>query len=118
MLLPSGHWYFIVLEADDKNFRQTPNNTTITPLLSVLVKAVQNMPMLEYFMLYWPECEETFEMMYFEPGVESGKEDDIDVRRVHYSVGNVWRPNHEIREGLKRAGMERFGGALVERFLE
>jgi hypothetical protein len=69
-------------------------------------------------MLYWPECGETFETMYFGPGVESDKDDDIDVRRVHYSVGDLRRPNHEIKEDLKRLDMEWFGGQVIARLLK
>jgi hypothetical protein len=72
------------------------------------------MPVLESFML---ECEigykvRFFELSYYAPGVKAdwsldwGDEDAATVRRLYYTVGDVWRPDAFVKETLRDVGRE------------
>jgi hypothetical protein len=145
MVTPSGDWYFtgtlvshedddpahgIVGGDDDRdgvyyNYREHGNVATLNPFLTAFAKAIQKMPALEHFMLetelgygkgFW-------EISYYAPGQvaeweeeEHERKDNTRVRRIHYTVGEVWRPDDVIAEGLRNVGREKFGGEVIERF--
>jgi hypothetical protein len=108
------------------NYREHGNARTLNPFLTAFAKAVQKMPVLEHFMLetelgygkgFW-------EISYYAPGQvaeweneEHGRNDNIQVRRVHYTVGEVWRPDDVITEGIRNVGREKFGDEVIERYL-
>lgn len=145
MVTPSGDWYFIGTapephendnpaegiiggdgdgDSDYTNFREHGNEATLDPLLTAFVKAIQRMPVLEHFMLESELGNEKgfFEISFYAPGLvaEWGDENNEDarVRRLYYTVGEVWRPNDVIVEGLRSAGREKYGEEIIERFLE
>jgi hypothetical protein len=124
---PSGTWYFVGTPRDeeDTQFMQHGNRDTLDPFLIAFAKATQQMPVLESFML---ECEigyevGFFELSYYAPGVKAdwsldwGDEDTAKVRRLYYTVGDVWRPDAFVEETLRDVGRERHGPELIERFL-
>ncbi|CAN9361724.1 unnamed protein product [Alternaria alternata] len=124
---PSGTWYFVGTPRDeeDTQFMQHGNRDTLDPFLIAFAKATQQMPVLESFML---ECEigykvGFFELSYYAPGVKAdwsldwGDEDTATVRRLYYTVGDVWRPDAFVEETLRDIGRERHGPELIERFL-
>lgn len=130
MAAPSGEWYFdgtpgeIVEQSGEiVQFRDREDAKTLDPFVTAFAKAVQNMPVLEHFLLetelghdigYW-------EISYYAPGIkENGheNEDDDKVRRIYYSVGEVWRPDDFMAEAFRRIGRDRHGLELIERFEE
>lgn len=124
MIAPSGDWYFVGPdEESDPEFRQHGNTEILDPFLASFAKALQQMPILEHFLLgsnlgddkgYW-------EISYHAPGLkaEQGDEDknDVRVRRLYYTVGEVWRPDEFLAEAFRQVGRERHGTELIERFL-
>ncbi|RMZ74489.1 mitochondrial carrier [Pyrenophora seminiperda CCB06] len=94
--------------------------------LAAFAKAVQNMPVLEYFQfLSGIEKSQsgdegtkigTFVIFYQCPGpfhhafIEEG-EQDINFRRVYYACeyGRKWRPEAKTAQALRNAGKEKFG---------
>jgi hypothetical protein len=146
---PSGNWYFTGPDHDEDNdaydnadfywdhYRQDPDPVTFTPFIDAFAKAVQKMPMLEYFNLTSSieDNEETgkFNIRYHAPGrrdaalydgdegdaLDGGDEGNIMVRRVTYELMDtaLWKPSHEVRETLKNVGRDRFGGQVIETFL-
>lgn len=123
---PSGAWYFVGTPRDeeDTQYIQHGNRDTLDPFLIAFAKATQQMPVLESFML---ECEighnvGFFELSYYAPGVKADwsldcDEDTATVRRLYYTVGDVWRPDAFVEETLRHVGRERHGPELIERFL-
>ncbi|CAG8979374.1 hypothetical protein HYALB_00002500 [Hymenoscyphus albidus] len=128
---PSGDWYFTGHQpdpddADDEycQFREHGDEATLNPFLTAFSKAIQNMPVLEHFML---ECELGHELGYWEvayyaPGQKAewgdeGPEDHL-VRRLYYTVGEVCKPNGVIADRLRSVGREKYGEQILERFLE
>ncbi|KAH7095616.1 hypothetical protein FB567DRAFT_34823 [Paraphoma chrysanthemicola] len=122
---PSGDWYYVGTPGDnEEQFLEHGNTKTLGPFLTSFAKAVKKMPVLEYFML---ECEIGYEygfweISYYAPGVKADWDDVdqnvVDVRRLYYSVGEVWRPDDFVAEVLRSLGQERHGSELIERFLE
>jgi hypothetical protein len=124
---PCGTWYFVgtLRDKEDTQFMQHGNRDTLDPFLIAFAKATQQMPVLESFML---ECEirykvRFFELSYYAPSVKAdwsldwGDEDAATVRRLYYTVGDVWRPDAFVEETLRDVGRERHGPELIERFL-
>jgi len=132
MAAPSGEWYFDGTppgEIEEQwggnivQFRDREDTKTLDPLIAAFAKAVQQMPALEHFLLetelghdigYW-------EISYYAPGIEEDghdNEDDASVRRLYYSVGEVWRPDDFMAEAFRRIGRDRHGPELIERFYE
>lgn len=138
MVAPDGSWYFTgptpqATPPDDDDsddalpfyrsrFRIHPNRETFDPFLSSFANAVCNMPVLEHFEL---ECElmgdtGRLHIMYNAPNMKA-EWGDIEVedegeRRVYYAceIGEVWVPEQDTAEKLRRAGEARFGGEVVE----
>ena len=59
---------------------------------------------------------------YHAPGqkAEWGDEgmEDKDHRRIYYACETgVWVPEPQISEGLKRAGVQKYGGEAIERYV-
>lgn len=124
---PSGAWYFTGTpkDEDDTQFNRHGNRNTLDPFLTAFAKATQQMPVLDTFML---ECEigyeaGFFELSYYAPGVKADSTLDWDgedltaVRRLYYTVGDVWRPDGFVEEVLRGVGRERHGEELIERYL-
>ncbi|KAF1946510.1 hypothetical protein EJ02DRAFT_367313 [Clathrospora elynae] len=124
---PSGDWYFVGTpeEDDDEQFLKHGNPNTMDPFLTAFAKATQQMPVLDTFML---ECEIGYgigfwELSYYAPGVKAdwsgdwGDEDTTAVRRLYYTVGEVWRPDWFVAETLRSIGQEKHGSEVIERFL-
>jgi hypothetical protein len=124
---PSGNWYFVGTpeEDDDEQFLRHGNPSTMDPLLTAFAKATQQMPLLETFML---ECEMGYdvgfwELSYYAPGVKAdwsgdwGEEDSMAVRRLYYTVGEIWRPDAFVSETLRSIGQDKHGAEVIERFL-
>jgi hypothetical protein len=122
---PSGAQYFVGTSRDeeDTQYMQHGNRDTLGPFLIAFAKAMQQMPVLESFML---ECEigydvGFFELFYYAPSVkadwrlDSGDEDTMTVRRLYYTVGDVCRPDAFVEETLRNVGRERHGPELIER---
>jgi hypothetical protein len=131
MVTPSGNWYFRGSQPshpDDNfywNYRLHPDRDTFDPFLAACAKAINKMPVLEYFILtselQGPPCK--FHISYHAPGnkAEWGDEcpEDLAYRRIYYAceVGKVWFPEPETAEGLRGAGSGKFGGEVIERFI-
>jgi hypothetical protein len=124
---PTGEWFFVgtPTDDDDEQFRKHGNRSIMDPFLTAFAKATQQMPVLDTFML---ESEMGYdvgfwELSYYAPGVKAdwsldwGKEDTAAVRRLYYTVGEVWRPDLFVSETLRSFGQERHGSELIERFL-
>jgi len=124
MIAPSGDWYFVGTDAEsDPAFRQHGNPETLDPFLASFAKALDHMPLLEHFLLesnlgddkgYW-------EISFHAPGREAEQgdqdENDVKVRRLYYTVGEVWKPDEFVAEAFRGVGRERHGAELIERFL-
>lgn len=145
MVAPSGKWYFTgatpAYDSDDDpergivggvdrrefswaDFRQHPNPETFDLFLNALAKAVAKMPVLECFMLTSEMTGKTgkLHISYHAPGqrAEWGDEEpeDRDYRRIYYACETgVWVPELKTSEGLKRAGFEKYGGQVIERYV-
>jgi hypothetical protein len=124
MAAPSGEWYFDGTPGEIvEQFRDHEDAKTLDPFVTAFAKAVQKMPVLEQFLLetelghdigYW-------DISYHAPGIKADgdvNEDDAKVRRVYYSVGEVWRPDDFIAEAFQRIGRDSHGPELIERFQE
>ncbi|KAH9866827.1 hypothetical protein J1614_008520 [Plenodomus biglobosus] len=124
MAAPSGEWYFDGTPGEIvEQFRDHEDAKTLDPFVTAFAKAVQKMPVLEQFLLqtelghdigYW-------DISYHAPGIKADgdeNEDDAKVRRVYYSVGEVWRPDDFIAEAFRRIGRDSHGLELIERFQE
>ncbi|KAL1794556.1 hypothetical protein ACET3X_006372 [Alternaria dauci] len=124
---PSGTWYFVGTprNEEDTQYMRHVNQDTLGPFLIAFAKATQQIPVLESFTL---ECEigynfGFFDISYYVPGVKAdwsldwGDEDSTTVRRLYYTVGDVWRPDAFVEETLRNVGRDRHGPALIERFL-
>ena len=122
MAAPSGEWYFDGIPGEiDEQFRDHGDAKTLDPFLTAFAKAVERMPVLEQFLLetelgydkgYW-------DISYHAPGIKAdgdANEDDAKVRRVYYTVGEVWRPDNSIAEAFRRIGRDRHGLELIERY--
>ncbi|KAF2126083.1 carbohydrate-binding module family 50 protein [Dothidotthia symphoricarpi CBS 119687] len=125
MATPSGDWYFDGSTASsDEQFREHGNPKTLDPFLTAFAKAVQRMPVLTHFVLETELGYDTgfWDISYHAPGqrAETGdeSEDDVGVRRVYYTVGELWRPDYFIAEAFRGIGREIHGSELIERFLE
>jgi hypothetical protein len=138
MVSPSGAWYFTGTlpadydpiskgiffddgETDHTNYREYVDDT-LHPFLCAFTKALKHMPLLERYEL---SCKlhvtkGSFHMCYYAPGeaADEGDEDEDDVkfRRLYFEGGKEWRPDHEIMQGLRCAGEEKFGGRIIEKF--
>lgn len=145
MVAPSGKWYFTGLtpayDSDDDpvrgiigsvdtrefswaDFRQHPDPETFDPFLGALAKAVAQMPVLESFMLTSDMVGKTgkLHISYHAPGqrAEWGDEEpeDKEHRRIYYACETgVWVPEPKTSEGLKRAGIQKYGGEAIERYV-
>lgn len=124
MIAPSGEWYFVGTDADsDPEFRQHGNPETLDPFLASFAKALQHMPILESFLLESNLGDDKgfWEISFHAPGREAEQgdihENDTKVRRVYYTVGDVWRPDDFVAETFRAIGQERYGTELIERFL-
>jgi hypothetical protein len=145
MVAPSGKWYFTgptpAYDSDDDpehgvigsvdtrefswaDFRQHPDPETFDPFLGALAKAVTQMPVLESFMLTSDMVGKAgkLHISYHAPGqrAEWGDErpEDKDHRRIYYACETgVWVPEPQISEGLKRAGVQKYGGEAIERYV-
>ncbi|CAG8958231.1 hypothetical protein HYFRA_00000585 [Hymenoscyphus fraxineus] len=111
---PSGDFHFTghqpdADDADDEycQFREHGDEATLNPFLTAFSNAVQNMPVLEQFML---ECElgdeaGYWEVAYYAPGqtAEWGDEGPQNrlVRRLYCTVGEVWKPKAVIADRLR-----------------
>ncbi|PZC88980.1 hypothetical protein A1F95_10613 [Pyrenophora tritici-repentis] len=124
MAAPSSEWYFDGTPGEIvEQFRDHEDAKILDPLVTAFAKAVQKMPLLEQFLLetelghdigYW-------DISYHAPGIKADwdeNEDDAKVRRVYYSVGEVWRPDDFIAEAFRRIGRDSHGPELIERFHE
>lgn len=146
MVAPSGKWYFtgprpidhphddpargIIGGVDERkysyrDFRIYPDPETFDPFLGAFAKAVAQMPVLEFFMLTSELAGETgkLHISYHAPGqrAEWGDEEaeDKEYRRIYYAceVGKVWVPEPETAAGLRGAGMQKYGGEAIERYV-
>jgi hypothetical protein len=146
MVTPSGDWYFTgprpVDHPDDDvesgtvggvdereysymDFRIHPDPQTFDPFLGAFAKAVGQMPVLEFFMLTSELVGNTgkLHISYHAPGTRAdwGDEgpEDLERRRIYYAceVGEVWIPEPETAERLRGAGMQKFGGEVIERYV-
>jgi hypothetical protein len=139
LVSPSGEWYFTGPDyyreddfSDDPDlyweyYRVDPDPVTFSPFIEAFAKAVEKMPILEFFHLT-SEVEDVhgegkFSIKYHAPGRDAEltcdeEEDDKTVRRVTYDLTDnaKWRPSHEVREALKNVGREKFGGEVIESF--
>jgi hypothetical protein len=103
-------------------YRDEPDPVTFDPFLAAFAKAVQNMPVLEYFMLTseLAPSKGKFCIWYHAPGrtAKWGDEDAVDsmYRRVYYAC-KAWRPEPMTMAVLGDAGKMKFGGEVIERFL-
>jgi hypothetical protein len=122
---PSGDWYFVGTPTGEPQFLEHASPNTMDPFLTAFTKATQQMPVLDKFML---ECAVgvfvgMWEVSYYAPGVKAdwstewGDEDTIEVRRLYWSVGDVWRPDKFVSETLRSIGQDGIGSQLIERFL-
>ncbi|KAI0570216.1 hypothetical protein TUN199_11293 [Pyrenophora tritici-repentis] len=129
---------FYRMESEDSDEHDYSGNqmlrVTEHPVLITLAKAVQNMPLLEYF--YFLHRSEqllggahtglpgfgTFAILYHCPGpwndydhIEETKEEE-SFRRICCSCehGNTWRPEEETVVALRNAGEKKFGGKPIE----
>lgn len=77
--------------------------------------------MREFVVTYYAPCQ-VLEMNAQKEEEDQGKSEDIQphddatARRLHYKVDVEWRPELEVREGLRYAGSERYGGEVIEKF--
>jgi hypothetical protein len=145
MVAPSGRWYFTgptpAYDSDDDpvhgivgsidtrefswaDFRQHSDPETFDPFLGALAKAVDQMPVLESFVLTSDMAGKTgrLHISYYAPGqrAEWGDEEpqDEEHRRIYYACETgVWVPEPKTSEGLKRAGIQKYGGEAIERFV-
>jgi hypothetical protein len=152
MVSPHGDWYFTgkrppnhpeddaelsrfgkcncdpACDPDDNwtTYRNEADALTFDPLLAAFAKAVQNMPVLEHFMLT-SELEDPkgeFRIAYHAPGrsAEWGdkEEEDVKARRVYYAyrIDKAWRPEHDTALALSKTGEAKFGGDVIERYLK
>jgi hypothetical protein len=145
MVAPSGKWYFTgptpAYDSDDDpvrgtvgsvdarefswaDFRQHPDPETFDPFLGALAEAVARMPVLESFMLTSDMVGKTrkLHISYHAPGqrAEWGDEDleDEEHRRIYYACETgVWVPEPKTSEGLKRVGIQKYGGEAIERYV-
>jgi len=120
MVIPTGEWYFTGPLPEDHedssytNYREHADPTTFGPFIAALSKAVQNMPVLDHFMLTSELGNEKgyFNISYYAPGLISDGRDqdegDVGFRRIYYEVGQVWRPDDEVSGRLREVGRERF----------
>jgi hypothetical protein len=106
------------------DFRQHPDSESFDPFLGALAKAVAHMLVLEFFMLTSDLGGKTgsLHISYHAPGqrAEWGDEepDDNEHRRIYYACETgVWVPELKTSEGLKSAGIQKYGGEAIERFL-
>jgi hypothetical protein len=112
-------------ESTHSEFRIHPAARTFDPFLAALAKAVAQMPVLESLMLTCELMGDTgrLHICYHAPGRKSDWADerleDVGRRRIYYAceVGEVWVPEPDAAAGLRRAGVEKFGGEAVERYL-
>jgi hypothetical protein len=112
-------------DTDYTNYRDDADPTTFDPFLAAFAKAVQNMPVLGYFMLTSElgNSKGKFHIPYHAPGrdAEWGDEGakDLKSRRVYYAcqIGKAWTPEPETMEGLRHAGKAKYSGEVIERFL-
>lgn len=146
MVAPSGKWYFtgpkpvyhpendpvrgIIASVDTREFswadcRQHPDLETFDPFLSALAKAVTQMPVLDSFILTSDLAGNytgVLRISYHAPGQRAERDDeepeDKDHRRIYYACKTgVWVPEPKTSEGLKRAGIQKYGGEAIERFV-
>jgi hypothetical protein len=134
MVAPCGAWYFTGPQAIEaahgdastySEFRIHPAARTFDPFLAALAKAVAQMPVLESLMLTCELMGDTgrLHICYHAPGRKSDWADerleDVGRRRIYYAceVGELWVPEPDTAAGLRRAGAEKFGGEVVERYL-
>jgi hypothetical protein len=109
-------WY------ESRDYRDEPDPVTFDPFLAAFAKAVQKMPVLEYFMLTseLAPSKDKFCISYHAPGrtAEWGDEDAVDssYRRVYYAC-KAWRPEPKTMVMLGNLGKMKFGGEVIERFL-
>ncbi|KAF2856400.1 hypothetical protein T440DRAFT_439430 [Plenodomus tracheiphilus IPT5] len=127
MAAPSGAWYFVGTpgeEESEEQFRQHGDAKMLNPFIAAFARAVQEMPALEHFRLetelgydigFW-------EISYYAPGLKAEWGDefegDAEVRRVYYTVKDVWRPDDAVAEAFRGIGRGTHGSGLIERFLE
>ncbi|KAF2829529.1 hypothetical protein CC86DRAFT_404166 [Ophiobolus disseminans] len=138
MLAPSGRWYFKPPIPDPKDysgreyqsmdhdplyyFRTETDPSMMVPFLKAFAKAVRHMPVIKHFELACPLMQTMFQITYFAPGLTTDmvveNKDDTKGRRMYYDVGDDWEPESDLMAGLRWAGKERFGGDVIERFLD
>ncbi|KAF2819069.1 hypothetical protein CC86DRAFT_150510 [Ophiobolus disseminans] len=146
MLTPTGEWYFTGTRPADHldddpergiiggdtndsdfdytNYREHADPITFGPFIAAFSKAVQNMPVLDHFSLTSELGNQKgcFYISFYAPGRPSDERDesadDVRYRRLYYLVGEVWRPEVEVRERLQGLGRDRFGDKVIEKFLD
>jgi hypothetical protein len=145
MVAPSGRWYFTGPQPTDhphddpsrgiiggvderdysyRDFRRHPDPETFNPFLGAFARAVAHMPVLESFMLTSELAGKTgkLHISYHAPGKRAqwGDEDaeDEEHRRIYYAceVG-VWQPEPETAARLRNAGIQKYGGEAIERYV-
>jgi hypothetical protein len=139
LVSPSGEWYFTSPDyateddfSEDSDlywdyYRVDPDPVTFSPFIAAFAKAVEKMPILEFFHLT-SEIEDghgggKFSIRYHAPGRDAKptydeEEDDMTARRVTYDLVDdaELKPSYEVREALKNVGREKFGGEVIETF--
>jgi hypothetical protein len=108
------------------NYRNEADAVIFDPFLAAFTRAVQNMPILEHFMLAeeFMDLKSQFHIAYHAPGrlAEWGdeSEEDVKARRVYYAcrLDKAWRPEQDTALALSRTGEAKFGGDVIERYLK
>ena len=106
-----------------------PNPETLPYLLSAFARAAQHMPVLQLASLSAivqsndPDItSHKWAVSYWAPGVACYLEQYVDApdpskRRVNWEV-QKWRPSEEVRAPWQSVGRDKYGGELMEEFLE
>lgn len=122
MAAPSGEWYFDGTPGEiEEQFRHHADARTLGPFVTAFARAVQNMPVLEHFLIETELGYDTgyWDISYHAPGIQADgdeNDDDAKLRRVYYSVGETWRPDAFVAEAFRGLGRDTHGPALIERF--